>query len=185
MSQVDESTLGPAAEVELPSVEADPRVGLDEGTADRIWRLEKQTLTVTVEGPLLRVVAFRGRRAAAWATLDLDDPDAAALPPGLAEFAGAQTRQLIDLPFYASLVRYLEKPTAKARRVRARQRPPMVAAGPLPSRGNTVPRRSPVILSEHLLPGAPGETPRRARPEQSRRAWHDRPHQRRRLDGPA
>ena len=91
------------------------RRGWDEQPTGRRERFRARTLAVSVEGPLLRAVAFSGRRIVAWATLDLDDPDGAALPPELAEFTRGGSRQLIDLPFYASLVRYLDKPTAGRR----------------------------------------------------------------------
>ena len=81
----------------------------------RFQRLRRRTLTVSVEGALLRVVGFSGGRVVAWATIDLDDPAGASLPPELAAFARGRTRQLTDLPFYASLVRYLKKPAARRR----------------------------------------------------------------------
>ena len=81
----------------------------------KLERLRRRTLTVSVEGAVLRAVAFSGSRIVAWATVDLDDPEGASLPPELAALTRGRTRQLTDLPFYASLVRYLEKPAASRR----------------------------------------------------------------------
>ena len=106
MSTVAGDAAGPLADVEL----RDPQ-------GDRFERLRRRTLTVSVEGPALRAVAFVGDRVAAWATIDLDATEAASLPPELAAFARGRSRQLSDLPFYASLVRHLEKPAARRRYV--------------------------------------------------------------------
>ena len=86
-----------------------------ERLAGRLQRPRRRTLTVSAEGARLRAVAFSGSRVVAWATIDLDGPEGASLPPELAAFAGGRTRQLTDLPFYASLLRYLEKPAAQRR----------------------------------------------------------------------
>ena len=114
MSTVDGGTSAAPTEVEQHAAPVQARRGAG-AWLGKLPRLQRRTLTVSVEGPLLRAVAFAGRRVAAWATVDLDDPEAASLPPELAAFARGRSRQLTDLPFYASLVRYLEKPAAGRR----------------------------------------------------------------------
>ena len=114
MSTVDGGMDRTTAEAEQPDAPVGERP-VDEREGGWLQRPRRQTLTVSAEGALLRAVAFSGSRIVAWATIDLDDPEGASLPPELAAFAGGRTRQLTDLPFYASLVRYLEKPTAQRR----------------------------------------------------------------------
>ena len=116
MTTVDGSMIYALLEVLQHDAPAPARRGSDlRPEGEGLERLRRRTLTVSVEGSLLRAVAFSGSRIVAWATIDLDDPEGASLPPELAAFAGGRTRQLTDLPFYASLVRYLEKPAARRR----------------------------------------------------------------------
>ena len=107
MNTVDGGTNRPLTELEQSEAPVDARL------RGGLHRPRRRTLTVSAEGPLLRAVGFSGDRVVAWATIDLDDPAGASLPPELAAFAGGRTRQLTDLPFYASLVRYLEKPATR------------------------------------------------------------------------
>lgn len=114
MSTVDGGTDRALTRAEQPRAPAGERHGRGpQGGGFR--RLRRRTLTVSAEGALLRAVGFSGSRVVAWATIDLDDPVGASLPPELAGFAGGRGRQLTDLPFYASLVRYLERPAASRR----------------------------------------------------------------------
>ena len=115
MSTVDGGTRRAPTEVEGPDGPVRARRGTDERPGGELQRLRRRTLTVGVEGSLLRAVAFSGRRVAAWAAIDLDDPQGASLPPELAAFTRGRARQVTDLPFYASLVRYLQKPVARRR----------------------------------------------------------------------
>ena len=114
MSTVDGGTDRALPRAEQPSAPAGEPNGRG-AQRGRSEGLRRRTLTVSVEGALLRAVGFSGSSAVVWATIDLDDPAGASLPPELAAFAGGRTRQLTDLPFYASLVRYLEKPAARRR----------------------------------------------------------------------
>ena len=72
MSTVDGGTDRALTEAEPPTApigEPDGR----EIQGGRFQRLRRRTLTVSVEGALLRVVGFSGGRVVAWATIDLDD----------------------------------------------------------------------------------------------------------------
>ena len=114
MSTVDGGTGRALTEAEQPTAPVGERP-VGERPAGRLQRLRRRTLTVSVEGALLRAVGFSGSRVVAWAAIDLDDPAGASLPPALAAFTRGRSRRLTDLPFYASLVRYLEKPAARRR----------------------------------------------------------------------
>ena len=113
MKATGEDVAPRAFEAEGETAVAGEGLGLQQGGIARAARFRKRTLTISVEGAVLRAVAFSGRSVLAWARLDLDDADVGALPTEFGPFVRGRARHVIDLPFYASLVRFLERPAVR------------------------------------------------------------------------
>ena len=81
----------------------------------RAPQVGRRVLTISVDGPLVRAVAFSGRTIAAWTTIDLNGGGALELPEEFTKFLGRRSKQVTDLPFYSPLVRFLERPAVRKR----------------------------------------------------------------------
>ena len=75
----------------------------------------KKTLTLAVDGSTVRAVAFDAKRVAAWASIELDGPGPFTLPEQFNAYLGRSARQVGDLPFYAALTRFMDKPAVRKR----------------------------------------------------------------------
>lgn len=80
-----------------------------------IRRLERRTLTATVDGSLIRIVGFGGGQPVAWQTIDLNGAGPYELSPAFAGFGPLRSRHLADLPFYATMIRYIPRPAVSRR----------------------------------------------------------------------
>ncbi|MEE8518021.1 MAG: hypothetical protein V3S98_02725, partial [Dehalococcoidia bacterium] len=101
-SQVTDTVAAQDQAPDAPTTLPAPKVG-------------RRVLTVSVDGQSIRVVAFSGRTASAWTTIDLNGPGPFELPEEFAKFLGRRSKQVSDLPFYAPLVRYFERPAVRKR----------------------------------------------------------------------
>jgi Tfp pilus assembly protein PilN len=88
-------TLLPPAAAGLTTVARPPRSG-------------QRTLTVSVSGERVRVVAFRGTLPVAWGTLERAS-GALVLPALRRDLAGRGDR-VVDMPFYSTISRYMPQP---------------------------------------------------------------------------
>ncbi|MEX2431238.1 MAG: hypothetical protein WD645_04890, partial [Dehalococcoidia bacterium] len=70
----------------------------------------RQTVSVSLENSSLRIVVFTGPQVTHWATVDLNRGEDLDIPADIGEFLSGDGRHLCDLPFYAPLVRYFERP---------------------------------------------------------------------------
>ena len=118
--------LGRGSQVEEAVSVADaPETAVESGGAPYVNRYEsllkggrfgQPRLTVTIDGRMLRIVAFRGWNVAAWASMDLhSEEDPPKLPQALRRFANRRTRQLSDLPFCDALLRRINLPNVSQR----------------------------------------------------------------------
>jgi hypothetical protein len=102
------------------------RSGIPRSVADAYWPVDTgrqkpntgvaisvapppKMVTVSVDDTVIRFVAFEGRRIVKWASVDMYSDDLT-MPPEFAKYAGRFNRKIVDLPFYAPLVRFIEKP---------------------------------------------------------------------------
>jgi hypothetical protein len=104
----------------LSAVEALWPAAAPDAPAPSVARLPKlstgRSITIAIDESNIRIVAFAGRRVVDWGTIDLGE-GALELPVSFKRYTGRFARKITDLPFYAPLVRFIDKPGVQSRYV--------------------------------------------------------------------